>query len=429
MDAPGILIISYYFPPNNSVGGRRWAKFSKYLAKKDYRVFVVTSEVYTSEKRSSWDNDLHPGVKVIRVNDGFPKVLLNPVKNIKDKILYRLALAKMRLLAKGNIYDPSSLMEPLFNDTILPLVQKENISNVIVTGAPFAYFYYSLQIKKVIPSVNLILDYRDLWTDSKYSFGQFVKAHQGEERFRVEKERERKVLEDCDRVVAVTEDVGELLKGHGKFVESKLAIIPNGYDEDEGISIPPVRSEIALPVSRDVITIYYLGTINCGRSYYMLFIDALKTLRADHPSLYAKLRITFWGNTNINFAKDIRESGLECITQEKSISLDDMMKKLDAVDFFLYFKREDELPNSFATKFYDYLRFRKPVLILSPEGAVTQYIRENKIGVVLSEQEMGKQLAEMFDTFLHKGIPFDHHLDFSEHSIRLLTERLTAILK
>lgn len=427
MDAPGVLVISYYFPPNNSVGGRRWAKFTRELAERNYRVTVVTSEIYTSEKSSYWEH--HPAIKVIRVNDRFPKALLTPVKSIYDKIMYRVALAKMRMLAKGNIYDPSTLMEPVFDKVIIPLIKKEKITNVIVTGAPFAYFYYSLKIKRAIPSVNLILDYRDLWTDSKYSFGDMVRDHQGMERYEVEKGREEEALNGCDSIIAVTHDIATLLTARGKSIEKKISLIMNGYDEKEGISAPPAKSDLAQPVSKDKITIYYLGTINCGKWYYMLFIDALKKLRAENYHLYKKLEIVFWGNTNINFSRALTESGLDCIRQEKSIRLEDMMAKLEGVDMLLYFKKEDELANSFATKFFDYLRFRKPILLLSPEGAVTEYVRNNDIGVVLSETRMPEQLSRLFAQFLDKGIPFNHHLDFSEHSITKLTDKLTGLLK
>ena len=36
-----ILLICWDFPPNNGIGGRRWAKLIKYLAKSDVECHVM----------------------------------------------------------------------------------------------------------------------------------------------------------------------------------------------------------------------------------------------------------------------------------------------------------------------------------------------------------------------------------------------------
>src|SRR5213592_147627 len=42
-----ILIISYHFPPDGSIGGQRWAGLSKYLARVGWEVHVVTASAPT----------------------------------------------------------------------------------------------------------------------------------------------------------------------------------------------------------------------------------------------------------------------------------------------------------------------------------------------------------------------------------------------
>src|SRR5947209_3273032 len=38
-----LLVITFHFPPDGSVGGKRWAGFSKYLARLGWEVHVVTA--------------------------------------------------------------------------------------------------------------------------------------------------------------------------------------------------------------------------------------------------------------------------------------------------------------------------------------------------------------------------------------------------
>src|SRR5256885_1103621 len=42
-DARRLLVISYYFPPDGSVGGLRWAGITKYLAREGWQVAVLTA--------------------------------------------------------------------------------------------------------------------------------------------------------------------------------------------------------------------------------------------------------------------------------------------------------------------------------------------------------------------------------------------------
>jgi hypothetical protein len=44
-----LLVITYHFPPDGSVGGQRWAGLSKYLARLGWEVHVITAAVPGAE--------------------------------------------------------------------------------------------------------------------------------------------------------------------------------------------------------------------------------------------------------------------------------------------------------------------------------------------------------------------------------------------
>ena len=59
-----LLIISYVYPPDNSVGGRRWSKFAKCLAETGNKVFVITAtpdknNEYSTQNLRDWWNPVY----------------------------------------------------------------------------------------------------------------------------------------------------------------------------------------------------------------------------------------------------------------------------------------------------------------------------------------------------------------------------------
>ena len=69
-----VLIIAYKFPPAHGVGGRRWAKFAKYLAREGYEVYVITSKFPSGD--ISWEDDVQSEhIRVFNYKSMFPTFL------------------------------------------------------------------------------------------------------------------------------------------------------------------------------------------------------------------------------------------------------------------------------------------------------------------------------------------------------------------
>jgi len=79
-----LLIINYAFPPNEGVGGRRWAKFSKYLKNHNVNIRVINAKKQNN-KLSNWVNDVN-GINVISLNTSYPHILQISPKTIFQKI-------------------------------------------------------------------------------------------------------------------------------------------------------------------------------------------------------------------------------------------------------------------------------------------------------------------------------------------------------
>ncbi len=416
-----LLIFSYYFPPNDGVGGRRWVKFAYYLAQAGYKITIVTTQVYSKEL-SFWKNDIHPSITILRMNDNYPSVVLNQPNGLIEKIKYKLAIREIKKKYKGNIYDVSSFTANSINGEIKNYILENKIKNIIVSGTPFSYFFYVCELANQIQGLNIMLDYRDLWTDSKYHYGQNVLNSQGIQRFDMERQMEKIALNTCNHIFVVSRDLKDILCKFRPEIHSKISILPNGFDtRDSEINTNISHTEKVFPINKNVLVFSYFGTINCGRNYFQKFLDGLNKLSNKFP-----IQVNFYGNTNKQFEVDLLALKNENIRIQPRISVSQMEEIAQKSDVLLYIKREDELPNSFATKFYDYLRLRKFIVILSPEGDVTNFIKENNIGFVLNENEIYLDLVKLIEEFKGLGLNFNGNLDLNTYTVESIAKQMES---
>jgi hypothetical protein len=79
-------IVSYTFPPSKEIGGRRWAKFSKYLLLSGHDVTVVSSDNLIGHK--SYEEEFK-GIEVVTIPKYYPELLDGYTKSLKEKVIYK----------------------------------------------------------------------------------------------------------------------------------------------------------------------------------------------------------------------------------------------------------------------------------------------------------------------------------------------------
>jgi glycosyltransferase involved in cell wall biosynthesis len=98
--------------------------------------------------------------------------------------------------------------------------------------------------------VNWIADLQDPWTDIYY-YNQLCHSRLSAA---IDAGYERRVLENADHVITVSDSIRELFSNKSRKLEpEKILVVPNGYDEDDFMDI--IESE-GVPFS------YLYGTIN-----------------------------------------------------------------------------------------------------------------------------------------------------------------------
>ena len=141
-----ILLVCYSFPPNPGVGGRRWAKFAKYLVKSGHYVEVINAKL-TTDKLSTWSKDaqlLHEKNHVHSLPTSYPEIInINP--------------NKIKVIPNG--FDPED-----FSNIDTKKKQNSRI-NIVFTGS-----LYSKALTHLEALYKLLLGDKDLKQEFVFNF-------------------------------------------------------------------------------------------------------------------------------------------------------------------------------------------------------------------------------------------------------------------
>jgi hypothetical protein len=223
-----VLIISYTFPPYDGIGGRRWAKFSKYLNYLDYELSIIAAK---QEKIKKYDKDFDiinyaDNIKYIKSN--YPEIISKIPKILIEKIWYNISLIALKILCKGNYYDKAVFLKRKILDE-LEEGYKKGFKNIIISGAPFNLLYYGALFKKKHSDINLIIDFRDGWTwDGRYGIDLI-----SNKRKEHELKKELFTLSSADIILHCSNYHKDITMELYPFTKNKTYLISHAYDKEE----------------------------------------------------------------------------------------------------------------------------------------------------------------------------------------------------
>lgn len=360
-----ILIISYTFPPQGGVGGRRWAKFVKYFVRAGIDVQVIASEPLNHT--SIWQEDIASFTnRITYLPSSTGKILRTVPVGIAEKLRYRVTLLRNKILHKGNYYDWSID----WNNQLLPEVERliaEGYTTIIASGGPFSYLYDLSSLRaKYGASLKLIADFRDPWTENRTAFGYDQISGK---RFQFEKHKEQTVIERFDAVVTVADEMTEYFKTHDVGQSTHFQTLINGFDQDDYASLIPKRSE-------DLLHLVFVGTLyHKTIDHVKAFCSALNHLA---PQLSDQVKIHFYGEMHPDARQLLQQ--LSFVVLHGSVPREAAQQALCNADMAMLFLTDD-LTYSFSTKFCEYIAFELPIWVISEQGKTPDVIVENRIGI------------------------------------------------
>lgn len=409
MNAQRILIISYHFPPSGRVGGRRAARFAKWLARLGWRPTVLTLDDHRAAEPP-------PPSRGAESDDRLEVVRVRPRARWNDRLLeLRRGLRapnadERRTRAPGGalagaladseppprrpgvlrVVDSSlNLLEPESGwvwaalGALNRLAESHDFDCIWTSSPPHLTHLIALSGKRLFPDAVWVADFRDPWlgrTRNARPEGMWPPAVGLS--VRLESWLEKKVMRAADAVTHVTANARDATRERYPAVRSRLLVLPNGIDSEELPRVDP-----AAPKRRgERFVITYLGTLYLNRDPRS-FLHGLRRFVCSLDPAGRRVRVNLVGGCEYYHSVSVRalcrELGLEEVVRLQGfVPHDESMRLMRESDVLLLLAQRQ--PDSIPAKTYEYLWARTPILcICEPEGGTARLVEELGGGITV----------------------------------------------
>ena len=385
-----ILIISYLYFPSEKIGAQRWTKIGKELIKKNHNLSILS--INNGEKL----NDNHSFFKSKKI----AKILRSNPSNIYEKILYNFLIRILPFFTKYNFYDLAIFDKRSVIEKAKKIIVKNKIDIVIATGAPFSLCYYNIELKKDFKNLVVINDFRDPWTWNKRYGYELLKEKRKYREIKLEKE----VVEKSDYILVPVSPMKEFLTSKYPNYKDKFKIIPHFFDLDK---MPKELNKFP----NNEINFIYGGSIYPGTmKWYEKFSNAIF-------NSYEKVSINLYSQ---NFTKDFKsKNGL--INLKKGIIESELLQKIKNSDYYVACYPEIE-KDFVSTKFYQIIFLKTPIILISPNGKLSEFIKNHDLGIHILPEE----IKNIDKGFLRKDFSFNFNV--KDYNLSNVTNQLLELL-
>lgn len=389
-------IVSYTFPPSKEIGGRRWAKFSHYLAKMGHSVTVICSD---NSAASEWYEKDFPGIEFKLLPKRYPDWLSGHTKSIIEKLYYFILVRILSPFTKHNLFDRGFAWRKQLLNALEEVHNTKNINVLVATGAPFSLLYYGSEFKRRHKEIFYITDFRDPWTWAKGYYGisnmsSFKKKYQ--------EFSEYNTICYSDIVCCPTENMCNFLKEKYPNFSSKLYLLPHAYEPDK---FPKTTEE---EKRKGFI---YGGTLYNGIEDY---VKKIANVLKSNPD--SGFKWTIYTGTSYPLLDDANFTKGN-ILKQPFVPEEQLFREIkkSAVYLALFPESDKDL---ISTKFFEIIYAETPILYIGEEGDVAKFIREKRVGVHILPENIEKELPK----YLSGNVPFEHgYFDVSQYSFYNVT--------
>lgn len=418
-----ILLVSYFFPPFNSVGAVRVGKIAKYLVEAGHEVRVLTAADQPLQRTLTPEIPQDQVVSTSWLNINAPAEMLGGGRAKVASVGYTASSGNgavrrlIRVLGTQykyltNFPDGQIGWLPYGVRGGSELLGSWRPDIIYASGLPWTSLLIGHRLARKF-DVPWAAELRDLWVDNVY--GDVVPAW----RQFLDRRLERRVLRTAAGFVSTSDVLAQVLE---RKYEKPAEGILTGFDPDDY----PAAAE---PGAMGPLRIVYTGMIYEGRRDPGPLFRALRGMgsRADD------IRVTFYGKYLDGARRMAQQYGVEALVDvNPPVSHAEALEIQANADILLLLlwnhPREDGVCPG---KVYEYFGARRPVLVLGrQQNFAARLISERGAGVVLwGEDEIAAQLDQWLAIKRAGGIPAVPPAAAQGLTHREQTERLAGFLE
>jgi glycosyltransferase involved in cell wall biosynthesis len=441
-----LLFIAYQFAPSLEMGARSCAQIARYLPLHGWSPVVLTArEKYIEEcYRGSADE-----IAELVLPDGIVRTRLLPhpfdfYRWLRSTFRRRAQDAgdagttveadtplsekgKMRRLLLSALSIPDK-----YTGWILPAVvtglkaaRKSNAEQIFSSG-PFWTNHLVGFALSYLTGLPWTAHFRDPWFAGSWETPTSAIAA------RLDKWLERLVVTRATAVVGVTEEHAVAFRQtYPHLPADKFTAVPNGYDNGEWDKLPAgIRRD---EKSKEKFLIVYAGKFYIERDPQPLF-RALKILIDSGEIAREQIQVDLVGWCATSEGRSVREMAVECGLGDCVNILGprrrpETLRRMTEADLLLLLAERYVI--QIPGKTYEYLRAGRPILALTPEGALANLLRRIGGGLVVNPNDAGGVLTAVRESVLRWKEGRAHHVAdpvaVAGFDRRVLAGRLTEL--
>lgn len=440
-----VLIVTYYWPPAGGPGVQRWLKFAKYLPE-----FGWEPIIYTPENPSyplidtTLIKEVPENLRIVKTKIWEPYQLAEKLSKSNKKFKggqfdvgkNQSFLSKLSIFIRGNFFIPDARkfwVKPSIR-FLKQYLTENQIDTIVTTGPPHSLHLIGLGLKKELPALKWIADFRDPWTEISYY--KHLKLTLSSDK--KHKQLEKSVFESADLTLATSYTDAENFKKNG----ANAFCVTNGFDELESRSVgesESLNSEsigILKPSNsknfKPKFTLSYVGVLEQLRNPENLW-KALQQLCEKNPEFSDDFELKFAGRVDEKILTKIENSVLKNhIKNLGYLSHNDSIKEMQNSDLLLITNFPNESSKGIIPgKLFEYLATGKHIISFGPEGAdVQRILNKTSAGKHFDYSgtiEIQDYISSLYQAWKSGKSP-DNSSDINEFSRKELTKKLSELI-
>ncbi|MGH2539359.1 MAG: glycosyltransferase [Actinomycetota bacterium] len=385
-----ILVMSFRFPPYQSVGAVSVGKTVKYLVALGHEVRVVTARDQLVPATLPLEVDPRSVIATRWLN---PMRAAEAVSGGRERVAksgYSAGRRNERLVHRvGSLYRSLMIPDreigwgwPAFRAG--ERLAKRWQPDVIYASAPPYTALVAARAVATRTGIPWVAGFRDLWADYPHG-GTLGRV--------LDRVLESRVLRTAAGAVVTSDEAAAVVRArHG----TPTATVMNGYDPDDVREPTPVSSTQGL-------RIVYTGVLMHDQRDPSPLFHAMRELRDTGGTVVAG----FFGRDSAMALRAAERAGVgDLVSGEGPIPYEESVQAQRDADVLLLIQSSDPAErHTCPAKLFEYAAARRPVLCIGPDdGVVGRLVREFDLGVVLQNPEqIARELRRLLDVKARRG--------------------------